>query len=193
MPHICVKIIPDDLQFVILWLFSNIGRHVWVRIGDWCNVKPCVCWRISCDFASKWNFLVANTEIDKCASFCDSSSPKCLLIHWCNFVCFWAGLAGGGRNWFLLLLLSSLNWLAETPSDKNWQKLAKTQMTKTVGFLVSNCFKCTNVCLDGIGTYCALCLIGFLVGDCLKCTYMVVITIWICFSAGEVGCILLYS
>ena len=32
---------------------------------------------------------------------------------------YWAGLAGGGRNWFLPLVLTSLNWLAETPSGKN--------------------------------------------------------------------------
>ena len=66
-------------------------------------------------------------------------------------------------------------------------------MTKTVGFLVSNCFECTNVCLDGIMTYCALCLIGFLVDYYLKCAYIVLITIGICFSACKVGCILLHS
>ena len=47
-----------------------------------------------------------------------------------------AGLAEGGRNWFLPLVLTSLNQLAENPSGKKWQKLAKIHMTKTVGFLV---------------------------------------------------------
>ena len=47
---------------------------------------------------------------------------------------FWAGLAGGGKNWFLPLVLTGLNQLAKTPSGRNWQKLAKTQMIKTVVF-----------------------------------------------------------
>ena len=55
-------------------------------------------------------------------------------------------------------------------------------MIKTVGFLVSNCLKCTNVHLDVIGTYCAFCLIGFLVGDYLKCVCVVLIMIGISFS-----------
>ena len=82
-------------------------------------------------------------------------------------------MAGKDRNCFLPLVLTGLNWLAETPSGKNWQKTAITQMTNAVGFLLSNDFKCTNVCLDGIRTYCALCPLGFLVGDQLKCAYMV--------------------
>ena len=92
-------------------------------------------------------------------------------------------LAGGGRNWFLPLVLTGLNRVAETPCGKNWQKLAKTQMTKTVCFLVSNCLQCTNVCMDVIGTYCAHRLIGFLVGDYLKCPYMFLVTIGMCLSA----------
>ena len=50
----------------------------------------------------------------------------------------WTELAGVGKNWFLPVVLTGLNRLAETPSGKNWQKLAKTQMIKTVRFLVSN-------------------------------------------------------
>ena len=57
---------------------------------------------------------------------------------------------------------------------KTGKKLAKTQMTKTVGFMVNICLKCINVCLDGIGAYCALCLMDFLVGDYLKCAYVTV-------------------
>ena len=102
-----------------------------------------------------------------------------------------AGLAGVTET-FLPLVLTGFNWLAEIPGGKNWQKPVKPQMTETVGFLVSNCFKCTNVYLDGIGTYYALCPIGFLV-DYLKCAYMVLITIEIYFSACNVGCIVLYT
>ena len=98
-----------------------------------------------------------------------------------------------GRGWQKLVFATGFNRFKPAGRNPQWQKLAKTQMTKTVGFLVSNCFKCTNVCLDGVRTYCALNLIGFLVGDYLKCTYMVLITIGICFSAYKVGCILLYS
>ena len=75
-----------------------------------------------------------------------------------------AGLAGGGKNCFLPLVLTGLNQLAEIPSGKNWQNLAKTRMTKTVGFLVNNCLRYTNVCLDVIGNLYTL-LIGFLVGN----------------------------
>ena len=39
--------------------------------------------------------------------------------------CLVAGLAGGGKNCFLPPVLR-VNWLAETPSGRNWQKLAKT-------------------------------------------------------------------
>ena len=71
--------------------------------------------------------------------------------------------------------------------------MAKTQMAKTVGFPVSNCLKFTNLCLDAIGIYCALCLIGFLVGDYLECVGIhVSFTIGICFSACWVVCIVLY-
>ena len=68
------------------------------------------------------------------------------------------------------------------PVLTGWQKplVAKTRKNsndQTVGFLVSNNLKCTNVYLDVIGSYCALCLTGFLVGDCLECPYMVFIAI----------------
>ena len=102
-------------------------------------------------------------------------------------------MAGDGKNWFLPLVLTGLNRLAETPNGKNWQKLAKTQMTKTIVLLVSNRWKCTNVCLNAMGTYCALCLIGFLVGEYLECLYMFLITLGICFSACKVACIVLYT
>ena len=61
-----------------------------------------------------------------------------------------------------------LDWLIVSPDD--------------VGFLVSNCLTCTDVCIDVMGTYSALCLIGFLVGDSMKCVYMIVIAIGMCFS-----------
>ena len=79
------------------------------------------------------------------------------------------------------------------PSDKNWQKPAKSQMTKTVGFLVSNCLKYTSVCLDVIGTYCELCLVGFLAGDYIKCASMLLVTIGICLSARKAACNVLHT
>ena len=58
----------------------------------------------------------------------------------------------GWQNWFLPPFLTDLNRLAET----KWQKLAKTQMTKTVGFLVGNCLKHTNVSVCYWDILCAL-------------------------------------
>ena len=98
----------------------------------------------------------------------------------------------GGKNRFLPLVLTGLNRLAETLSGKKWQKPAKIQMTKTVGFLVSNCLKCTSVCLDVIGTYCDLCLNGFLVGDYIKCVCMFLVSVGICLSACKSSCNVIY-
>ena len=94
------------------------------------------------------------------------ASVYCPIYHYLTIAIIRVGR--GGKNWFLPLILTGLNRLAETPIGK---KLVKTQMTKTVHILVSNCLKCTNVGLDVIRTYCALCFIGFLLGDCLKCVY----------------------
>ena len=44
--------------------------------------------------------------------------------------------------------------VCNTYYGRGWQKLAKTQMTKAIGFLVSNSLKYTNVCLDVIGNLC---------------------------------------
>ena len=66
-------------------------------------------------------------------------------------------------------------------------------MTKTVGFLTSNCLKCTNACLDVIWTYRALCLIDFLAGDYSKCMHIFRIIIEICFTACKGACIVLYT
>ena len=91
--------------------------------------------------------------------------------------------SGVGRGW-QKLFFAGLNRLAETPVGKNWQK---TQMIKTVCFLVSNCLKCIYACLDVAVTYSALCLIRFLIGDYLKCVYILLGTNEICFSACEVA------
>ena len=58
-------------------------------------------------------------------------------------------LAGHGENWFLPPVLTGLSRLAETPSGRNWPKLAKTQMTKAVVILVSNNLFETYKCLSG--------------------------------------------
>ena len=80
------------------------------------------------------------------------SQALSFLLAWTTY-CFWeiinsfttTRVGRAGKNWCLPLLLTGLNWLAESPSGKNWQKPAKTKMTQTVCFLVSNCLKCTNV------------------------------------------------
>ena len=110
-----------------------------------------------------------------------------------GLVWFITGLAVGGKNRFLPLVLTGLNRLAETPSGQNWQNRQK--LARTVGFLVSNCLKCKNMCvgLDVIGTYCELCLIGFLVGDYIKCVCMFLVTIGICLSACKAACNVLYT
>ena len=62
-------------------------------------------------------------------------------------------------------VLTGLNWLAETPSGRNWRNPAKTQMTKIVvfsGLQLLETYKCVSGCHWDIS---ALCLIGFLVGD----------------------------
>ena len=73
-----------------------------------------------------------------------------------------------GRGRQKLVFTTGFNWFKPAGRNPLWQKLAKAQMTKTIAFLPSNCLKCTNVCLDVIGTYFPLCLIGFLVGDYSK-------------------------
>ena len=92
----------------------------------------------------------------------------------------------GGKNRFLPLVLTSLNWLVKTPSGQNWQNWQK--LARAFGFLVSNCLKCACVGLVVIGTHCELCLIGFLVGDCIKCVCMFLVTIGICLSACKAAC-----
>ena len=80
-----------------------------------------------------------------------------------------AGLAGMAKTFFLPLVLTSLSPLSETPNGRNWQKLAKTQFTKTVVFLVTNCLKQKKMCVRMLLKHpLALFLIGFLAGDYLK-------------------------
>ena len=81
----------------------------------------------------------------------------------------WSRVGRGGKNWFLPLVPTGLNRLAESNSGKNCKK--KTKRTKAVGFLVSSGSKCTKMCLEIIGMYSAFCFIGFLVDSCLKCVY----------------------
>ena len=94
-------------------------------------------------------------------------------------------LAGGGKNWFLPLVLTGLNWLAETPSAKNWQKL---KWPKLFVFWLAIAW---NVQMFSECYWDLLCTLphwfhGWLL---LKCVWVIVIMIGICFSVCKVACI----
>ena len=92
-----------------------------------------------------------------------------------------------GRGW-QKLVLTGLNWLAETPSGKNRQILKWPKLFVFWLAIVSHVQMSSRCYWDLLCTlpHC------FLVCDYLKCVCVLVIMLVICFSACKVACIVLY-